>query len=110
MVLKLFPGASVKTMSRLLFWSMRKFSSPPYNTILKLESSGIKDGVPRSVSIELSHEDSYLFTAIPAVACIMQYLDGSIRKPGLWFMGNAVDPERLLDDMTRMGIRMKTNL
>jgi saccharopine dehydrogenase (NAD+, L-lysine-forming) len=109
MVLKLFPKATAKSMANLLFWSLKLFSSPPYDTIMKLESSGIKDGRQKSVSVILNHEDSYMFTAIPAVSCLLQYLDGTIRNPGLWFMGDVADPDRLLNDMVRMGIRMKTN-
>ena len=109
MVLKIFPRVSAKAMANLFFWSMKRFSSPPYHTILKLDSSGMKDGVSKTVTVTLKHENSYLFTAIPVVACLLQYLDGTIRKPGLWFMGNVVDPDRLLNDMIRMGIQMKIN-
>lgn len=50
------------------------------------------------------HDNAYEFTAIPIVAYIRQYLDGSIAKPGLWMMGHIVDPTRLIQDMGRMGI------
>jgi len=57
----------------------------------------------------LSHADGYIFTAIPAVAAIMQLLDGSIRSPGLFTQGEIVEPERFLKDLERMGIEIKEN-
>lgn len=102
--LKLFPRLALTPMAKLMFWSWKTFSKPPYGTVLKLEASGEKDNQQKSVAVRLSHEDGYLFTAIPVAACLLQYLDGSIRKPGLWYMGSIVEPERLMGDMERMGV------
>ena len=55
----------------------------------------------------MSSENGYAFTAIPAAACLLQYLDGSIRKPGLWLQGIVVEPDRLMVDMERMGIQVE---
>lgn len=44
---------------------------------------------------------------MPVVATILQWLDGSIRKPGLFTQGELVQPERLLNDMQRMGIAVQ---
>lgn len=51
-------------------------------------------------------------SAIPITACVLQYLDHTIAKPGLYLMGNVVDPEKLMADLTRMGIKIEeqTNL
>jgi saccharopine dehydrogenase (NAD+, L-lysine-forming) len=62
------------------------------------------------MELALRHPDGYQFTAIPVAACIMQYLDGSARQPGLRMMGHAVDPARLLHDMVRMGIEIDEGL
>jgi len=48
-----------------------------------------------------------IFTAIPGVACLLQYLDGSLARPGLWMMGRLADPGRLMKDMRRMGIQIR---
>jgi len=104
--LKIMPGAS-KLMGRLMVWSLQKFSKPPYGTRLKLEADGEKDGQRTTFEMLLSHADGYVFTAIPVVATILQWLDGSIRKPGLFTQGELVQPEQLINDMQRMGIALQ---
>ena len=103
-MLKLFPRSALTPMAKLMHWSWKTFSRSPYGTILKLEASGEKEGEQKSLAIRLGHQDGYWFTAIPVAACLLQYLDGSLRKPGLWHMGNIVEPDRLMKDMERMGV------
>jgi saccharopine dehydrogenase (NAD+, L-lysine-forming) len=91
---------------KLLAWATRVGLRPPYGVVLKLEAEGISEDGPVHLDVFLRHEDGYLFTAIPVVACVKQMLDGSIRKPGLWLMGHAVQPIRLLADMEAMGIEI----
>jgi saccharopine dehydrogenase (NAD+, L-lysine-forming) len=105
-VLKLSPHKAKRPMGRLLFWGLRTFSKPPYGTLLKIEAQGQVDGIREKRQLILHHEDGYLFTAIPAAACLLQYLDGSIRKPGLWLQAHLVEPNRLMADMQRMGIEI----
>lgn len=102
--LKLFPKRLIKPMSRLMEWGLTTFSKPPYGLVMKLEASGKKNDKVKNVEIKLSHKDGSYFTAIPVVACLLQYLDGSIRKPGLWLQANIVEPNRFMEDMKRMGI------
>ena len=54
--------------------------------------------------MEISHSDGYLLTAVPVVACLFQYLDGSVRNPGLHFQANVVEPKRFFRDLQMMGI------
>jgi saccharopine dehydrogenase-like NADP-dependent oxidoreductase len=106
LALRISPDGAVKPVSRLMDWGLKAFSRPPFGVILKVEAKGEKKGQDTEVSIWLSHQDGYMFTAIPVVACMLQYLEGRIRKPGLWMMGHLVDPDRLVLDMQRMGINM----
>jgi saccharopine dehydrogenase (NAD+, L-lysine-forming) len=55
----------------------------------------------------ISHADGYALTAIPVVACLIQYLDGNIRKPGLWFQAHIVEPNQFFEDMEKMGAQVK---
>lgn len=104
--LKLAPRRGIRPMGKLMWWGMQNFSKPPYIVALKVEAEGEKDGKPARVETTVSHPDGYELTAIPVVACLMQVLDGSARKPGLWMMGHLAEPERLLRDMERMGVRV----
>lgn len=106
-MIKLAPKKSIRPAGRMMLWGLKTFTKPPYGTLLKVEASGEKDGRPHSVDVTLYHSDGYWFTAIPTVACLLQVLDGSGRKPGLWFQANLVDPVRLIKDMRRMGIEIQ---
>ena len=103
----LFPRAAVKPMGRLLCWSTRFFTRPPYGIVLQLEAEGIAAGASGRLDLFLFNQDGYVFTAVPVVACLLQVLDGTARRPGLHLMGHVVDPARLIADMRRMGIRIE---
>lgn len=107
-MMKLFPNLMAKPMGNLFAWGWKVSSKPPYYTMLKVEAQGKKNDKDTSFEMTLSHEDGYDFTAIPVMACLLQYLDGSIQKPGLHWMGQLVEPVRLIADMEKMGIVMKT--
>jgi saccharopine dehydrogenase (NAD+, L-lysine-forming) len=106
---KLWPQKAIKPMAKWMHWGLRTFTAPPYGTLLKVEASGEKDGKGKKIEVVISHPDGYLFTAIPVAACLLQYLDGSIDKPGLWLQAHIVEPTRLMKDMQHMGIAMQTN-
>jgi saccharopine dehydrogenase (NAD+, L-lysine-forming) len=99
-----------ETGTRFLAWLLCKLSPmarPPFGVRFKLEAAGTRDGKARSVEMLAQHDDPYVLTAICTVACLLQYLDGSIRKPGLWLMGHLVEPGRLLKDVERMGAKVQ---
>lgn len=103
-------GLAARSLARWLAWAMTSASHPPYGVVMRLEAEGEKEGQPLSVLVELRHGDAYEFTAIPVVACVRQYLDGSIARPGVWLMGEAVDPARLVEDLEQMGIDVETTV
>jgi saccharopine dehydrogenase (NAD+, L-lysine-forming) len=104
--LKIWPQRAVKPMSKLMNWGVRRFSKPPYGVLLKVEARGKKDGKDKAMDVTIYHKDGYMFTAIPVAACLLQYLDGSIQKPGLWIQADIVEPNRLMKDMERMGVEV----
>lgn len=106
--LKIWPQRAMRPMGRLMKWGLTTFSRPPYGTLLKVEATGRKDRQAKAMNVTLYHEDGYMFTAIPVAACLLQYLDGSIKKPGLWTQANIVEPNRLVKDMERMGVAIQT--
>jgi saccharopine dehydrogenase-like NADP-dependent oxidoreductase len=104
LLFKIRPGLGRNTIAKLLLWGMKTFSRGRQGVCFVFEATGAKDGKQVSTRLLAEHDDAYEFTAIPVVACVQQYLDGAIVAPGLWMMGQAVDPGRLLSDMERMGI------
>lgn len=103
---KLTPRA-VRPLGKLLWWSMGTFHRPPYRVEVQVHAAGAKDGVPVRIRASVAHRDGYELTAIPVAAALLQYLDGTARRPGLWMMGHLVDPERLMRDMAALGVRME---
>jgi hypothetical protein len=104
--LKLAPNRGIRPLGKLMWWGMQTFAKPPYLVLLKVEASGKKDGKHVRIEATISHRDGYELTAIPVVACLLQYLDGSARRPGLWMMGHLVEPVRLFKDMEQMGVHV----
>lgn len=99
----LLPRSWDRLLARLLTWGLQ-FSRPPYGIDLVADCLGRKNGAYIQFGIRLSHEDGYVITAVPVVACLMQVFDNTIRKPGLWRQANIVEPVRFLQDLERMGI------
>lgn len=100
---KLFHVERLKVLTTLFSWSLKKFTKPPYKIILQLEAEGKKDGISKKYKLTISHNDGYALTAISAAACILQYLDGSIGKPGLHFQADIVEPQRFIEDLGKLG-------
>lgn len=100
----LSPGAGSRIFGRMLLWGLRGFSRPPYGTLLQLEASGTHHGVPMALRLIVYHQDGYVLTAAPMVACLFQMLDGTARRPGLHCQALLVEPDRMLTDLIRLGI------
>ena len=91
--------------AQTLVWGINKFSSAEQGIVFLLKATGRKNGSLKEIIFRSKHKSTYDFTIIPVVACLKQYIDDSIKKPGLWMMGHIVDPDKLFNDMENMGIK-----
>lgn len=105
-VMKLSPRTLGEPYARLLTWALRKYGRPPFGTVWQVEAMGEMAGGAASAGLRLAHPDGYRLTAAAAAACLLQWLDGSLREPGLHLQALAVDPARMLRDLQRMGARL----
>lgn len=98
-------GLGLSWLTRMMLWGAQRFSCPPYGVMMLLQAEGNDvDGRPQTLRISLRHSDAYYFTAAATTACLLQYFDGSIRRPGLHMMGWLIDPERAFTDLQKMGV------
>lgn len=102
---KVRKGSLTRPLAALFVWGVNRFSPPYEGVVMVCEASGTKNGSNSAVRITAEHDDAYMFTAIPVVACVKQYLDGAL-PVGPAMMGLAVDDERLCRDMEAMGMRL----
>lgn len=107
--LKIAPKRSVCPLGKLLWWGMMNLPRPPYRVELQVQASDLKNGKQAQVRASIAHADGYELTAIPVVALLLQYLDGSAKLPGLWMMGHLAEPMQLMKDMEKMGVSVKTS-
>lgn len=104
------PRLWVKPMAQLLYWGTRLYANPPYGAVVKLQACGWQEGRRQVLSLQLYHTDPYRFTAIAAVAGVLQYLRGHGRKTGLWFAGQVYDPQEALRNIQRMGLTVRQEM
>ena len=82
-----------------------RFTRPPLGVVLAVEVAGESAGRPHRLQVSVQHDDGYVATAIPALSCLLQLLDGTLNEPGIQMMGHAVDVTRFIEDMTRLGMK-----
>jgi hypothetical protein len=107
---KVKSGLARNQLAELMVWGSKRFSTPGEAVAFVLEADGEKDGKDLSVRMTARHDDVYEFTAMPVAAFLVQYLDGSLKKPGLWMMGQVVDPVRFVEDLERMGAKVEVEV
>jgi saccharopine dehydrogenase (NAD+, L-lysine-forming) len=107
--LKLAPRRGLRPLGKLMWWGMGK-SKPPYVVALKVEAKGQLNEFQAQAHARIAHPDGYELTAIPVVAYLLQYLDGSARKNGVHMMGHIAEPARLFEDMQKMGVQVIESL
>jgi saccharopine dehydrogenase (NAD+, L-lysine-forming) len=93
-------------LDRLFMWGVNKYFRPPEHNVVNLEADGELEGKPAHAQLRLEHANAYDLTAIPVMACLLQYLEGSLNSPGLQLMALAVEPARFFKDMERMGVKI----
>lgn len=106
LLLAIAPNRSRKLIARLVEWGLKQTTRPPYGAVLQMKAQG----AGHSLVMTVFHEDSYILTAAPAVACLLQYLDGSLQKYGLWRQATLVEPIRFFDDLARLGVQVKKDI
>ncbi len=107
--MRMAPGRLLRPLARLMGWGLKRFTRPPFGTLLRVEAAGLSGGKPHTLNMTVGHADGYALTALAAVACLLQLLDGTISRPGLQLQAMAVDPARLLRDLARMGASVDTH-
>jgi len=106
---KIKKGSLRQFWAKMFIFGINKFSSVEEGVTFLLQAEGEKDGKRRDVEIISEHNSAYDLTVIPVIACLKQYLDDYVRKPGLWMMGHLVEPDRLFEDMEH-GVRIETRV
>ena len=100
----IMPRQTASSLGKLLSWSTRKFTKPPYGTVVQIDAQGQREGQPARFRLSLYHEDAYALTAISTVAMIKQMLQIDL-QPGIHLMGLCCDPTRLFADIERATAR-----
>jgi saccharopine dehydrogenase (NAD+, L-lysine-forming) len=100
--MKVAPKQAARPLGRLLDEGLRRFSRPPYATILQLDG-GAADQPVRPL-MRLRHEDAYLLTAAPVVATIRQVLADP--RPGVHLQAMLVEPAAFFTDLAAMGVEV----
>jgi saccharopine dehydrogenase (NAD+, L-lysine-forming) len=88
----------------------QRFSHPPYGLAVAVEALGEQGGRRQGVRVTLRQSDGYVATAIATVSLLFQLLDGTAREPGVRMMAHAVDADRFIADIGRLGMKPEENL
>lgn len=100
---RIAPRQTGAPLARLLSWSTRRFTKPPYGTILQVDATGQRGDQSVSFRVAVFHADMYVMTVVPTVAMIKQMLNGQV-VPGIHLMGLCCDPVQLLEDIGRTDV------
>jgi len=102
---KIKKNSGTKLFQKLIYFGVNKLVSKEKGVVMVLEAQGKEKNKPLNLKLILEHEDGYIFTAAPIVACLKQYLKNKL-PIGLGMMGQIVDEKRLFKDMENMGIKI----
>lgn len=102
-------GMGTNICGKLMHWGIHKYYDGKPGVEFKLLAKGIKDKEEKNYSLVAHSPDAFEFTALAVIACLKQYLENSINKPDLYLMGNVVNPNRIINDLKQMGVRIEEN-
>ncbi len=105
--IRVAPWIKYETWGKLLCASTKLFPKSPFGTVVQLECEGILKEKRVSAKMSIFGDDEYKLTAVPTVALIEQILDASIKRPGLHYAAQLVEPARFFNDIEEMGIKVK---
>lgn len=106
--MKVAPKFMMKNFGRMFEWAVQTFQKPPYVTVIDLVACGTGlDGKPLKSTLSVSHEDGYVITGACNLAIVKQWLNGSIRQPGLHLQGLVTDPEFMLEEIRQAGAEVE---
>ncbi len=107
-LIKRFPKAKKlhDMLGKLFFWSLKRFSKPPFGTIIQVNGSGFnQSGKDKHVCLRVYHDDAYALTGASTVACLFEYLDGNFEdlRGEIHLQGNIVNPDGFIQTLQDMG-------
>ncbi len=103
---KISKSWSQRFSSWLLYQNIKERFDKSPRVEFRLEANGIQGGLKQQYRFGFEYEDAFRLTALAVLACLNQYFDRSIPRPGLYLMGQIVDEQRLITDLERMGVPM----
>lgn len=107
---KVAPRLTRKPLAYLLHWATRCCAHPPYGAVLKLEACGRNGDRREQMRLQLYHHDPYALTAVGTAVCVLQYLEGLARRPGLWLAGHICEPTRAIPQMQTLGVQCQQEI
>lgn len=109
MMLKYLPKGFWKYAASLFRWGINQ-TKPPYGIMLAADCVGYEGNTRREGTITLFHEDAYIMTAAPVVACLEQYFEAENKRPGVWLQADFVEPLEYINRLKSLGIRVEDKL
>ena len=100
-------GAGKKLSAKLMHWGVKRFFKGSPGVEFKLLANGTKNGQKVNYSLTAYSHDPYDFSSYAIIACLNQYLDHTIHRPGLYLMGHVVDERRVIEDLKNMGVQIR---
>lgn len=106
LAIKIIPGLARKPFARSFEWGLKKFSKPPYRTVLVLSAIGRQAELTKELRIKISHADGYWLTAASVSALLFQYVRGSFKQPGVFLQGHLANPDIFFKDLEMLGVNV----